>query len=588
MEKRKQAQNWRLHQARERRSWTQREVADQIDLLDVRTLRRWEAGEAAPSPRYRARLCELFAMNVEELGLLPNVDSLFLAQEDQRPPESPQLSSEERYPPSAFPRDQPVSGREKWNRQQLLKKVYSFWVKGLLEQSLREAPYLKLDLCACPGMVTIPWTQVVQQLDRSIRPLSPGTHIAQIYDDAGGELLILGEPGAGKTTLLIELARDLLDRASENEAHPIPVIFNLSSWPLKQQLLATWLVEELNNKYQVPQQVGLVWVEDDHILPLLDGLDEVSPAFRKTCVDAINAYRWQHGLVPLVLCSRREEYLDLGAQILLRQAIYIQPLTQQHIEDYLVNSGDQLATLQSAVHDNTDLQKIITTPLMLNILAQTYGGKPVERCKDSGALETRRKQMFTIYVERMLNRRKPASRYSVQQNMNWQAYLAREMKPHSHTEFDIERMQLDWRLTSRLQRLFHGLFIGLCAGLLGSVLIDFIAVPLENTMIKALVIAPGQALTVGIIAGIAGVLCGNILSTSLKRGIAGAIAGVIIGGSTIWVGNLLGWAVNVLVGTVFSVVIILVFLLLSRKDPKIQQAEVISWPWMRTRKKFPL
>ena len=323
IEKRKPTQNWRLRQARERRSWTQREVADQIDLLDVRTLRRWEAGEASPSLRYRARLCELFAMNAEELGLMPNVD--LLAKEDLCHPESPQLSTEERHQSSAFLKSQSASSREKWNRQQLLKKVYSFWIKGLLEQSLRDVTYLKRELCECPGAVITPWTQVVQHLDRSARPLPSDMHITQVYDDACGELLILGEPGAGKTTLLIELARDLLNRASENEAHPIPVIFNLSSWPLKQQSLTTWFVEELNSKYQVPQQVGLVWVEDDHILPLLDGLDEVSSAFRKGCVDEINAYRWQHGLVPLVLCSRREEYLDLGVQILLQQAIYIQP-----------------------------------------------------------------------------------------------------------------------------------------------------------------------------------------------------------------------------------------------------------------------
>lgn len=585
MEKRKKEQSWRLRQARERRSWTQKEVADQINLLDVRTLRRWESGEASPSLRYRARLCELFAMNASELGLVSNADPLLLAQEDQHHPESLQLSTEERYRSSAFlHKSQSISNREKWNRQQLLKKVYSFWIKGLSGQSLCEATYLKLELCECPGVVTTPWTQVGQQPDRSIRAFSPDTHITQIYDEACGELLILGELGAGKTTLLIELARDLLDRASENEAHPIPVMFNLSSWSLKQQPLTTWLVEELNSKYQVPQQVGLVWVENDHILPLLDGLDEVSPAFRKACIDAINAYRRQHGLVPLVLCSRREEYLDLGTPILLQQAIYIQPLTQQHIGDYLASSGDQLATLRSALRDDTDLQKFITTPLMLHILTGAYRGKSIEKFKDSGSLEMRRKQMFAVYVEHMLKRRKPGSRYSVQQSMNWLAYLAREMKQHSQTEFYLERMQLDWLPTSQLQRLCQGLFTGLWAGVLCGALVGFIAVPLEGTIVKVVIMALGLALTVGIIAGITGVLCEDILSTTLKKGIAGAITGVIAGGCTIWVGNLLGWAVKVLAGTVVSVVIILVFLLISRKDPTIQPIEATSWSWMRVRK----
>lgn len=556
MEKRKQEQNWRLRQARESRSWTQRDVADQIDLLDVRTLRRWESGEASPSPRYRARLCELFVMNVKELGLMPNADPLLLTQEEQSHAESSHVSIEEQDRPLAFLKSPPVSRREKWNRQQLLKKVYSFWIKSFLEESLREA---KNALYACPGVVNTSWTQVVQQLDRSIRPLSADTHITQIYDDACGELLILGEPGAGKTTLLIKLARDLLDRASENEAHPIPVIFHLSSWPLKQQPLTSWFVEELNSKYQVPQQIALVWVEDDHILPLLDGLDEVSSSVRKACVDEINAYRWQHGLVPLVLCSRREEYLDQSSQILLQQAIYIRPLTQQHIEEHLANSGAPLATLQSELCDDMDLHKLTTTPRMLRTLAQVYRDKSIE----TEVLDVRREQMLAVCVGCVLNRRKPGQRHSVQQNMNWLAYFAREMKRLSQRDF-YERRQLDWLQTTQL-RLCQSLFIGLLAGLLGGAFVDFIAVLPENIMLKAITIAPGLALTVGIIAGIAGALCENSLFASLKRGVAGMIVGVITGSCTIWVDHLQDRSMNVLSGTVVSVVIILVSILHSIK-----------------------
>ncbi len=58
---------------------------------------------------------------------------------------------------------------------------------------------------------------------------------ASYYDEADGALLILGEPGSGKTTLLLELARDLLDRAEQDETHRMPVVFNLSSWAVKQQ-----------------------------------------------------------------------------------------------------------------------------------------------------------------------------------------------------------------------------------------------------------------------------------------------------------------------------------------------------------------
>jgi predicted NACHT family NTPase len=157
----------------------------------------------------------------------------------------------------------------------------------------------------------------------SAQSVRPGTSILQIYDDACGELLLLGEARTGKTTLLIELTRELLLRAFENENHPMPVIFSLSSWSIERAPLVAWLIEELSNKYQVPQKIGQVWVENDQVLPLLDGLNEVNMATRNACVRAINEYRQLHGLLPMVVCSRREEYLNLSGRLVLLRAICI-------------------------------------------------------------------------------------------------------------------------------------------------------------------------------------------------------------------------------------------------------------------------
>lgn len=69
-------------------------------------------------------------------------------------------------------------------------------------------------------------------------------------------------------------------------------------------------VEELNTKYTVHPKLGKSWLDDNQILPLLDGLDEVAKEHRTTCIDAINVYRKNHGMMPTVVCSRRSEYLD--------------------------------------------------------------------------------------------------------------------------------------------------------------------------------------------------------------------------------------------------------------------------------------
>ncbi len=86
----------------------------------------------------------------------------------------------------------------------------------------------------------------------------------------GRSLLILGEPGAGKTTTLLQLARNLIGRAEQDVNHLIPVILNLSSWTNPTQPIATWIVDELNTKYQVPKAIGQAWLQQQQLLLLLD------------------------------------------------------------------------------------------------------------------------------------------------------------------------------------------------------------------------------------------------------------------------------------------------------------------------------
>src|SRR5437588_5355014 len=180
----------------------------------------------------------------------------------------------------------------------MLAKVRAFWITDVLEKSLLRENFIALGLSEEPDVIANPWQLVLQQPTQPPLLLTPTTSITQVYDDAGGELLILGEPGSGKTTLLLELARTLLDRASQDDSHPMPVVFNLSSWAGKQQPLSEWIIEELNTKYQVPRKLATTWMESEQILPLLDGLDEVSSTYRLACVEAINVYRLQHGLIP--------------------------------------------------------------------------------------------------------------------------------------------------------------------------------------------------------------------------------------------------------------------------------------------------
>ena len=60
----------RLRQERERRAWTQNDVASKVGS-DPKTVARWENGITFPGPYYRQRLGELFGKSLQDLGLIP-------------------------------------------------------------------------------------------------------------------------------------------------------------------------------------------------------------------------------------------------------------------------------------------------------------------------------------------------------------------------------------------------------------------------------------------------------------------------------------------------------------------------------------
>ncbi|MFN8472321.1 MAG: NACHT domain-containing protein [Anaerolineae bacterium] len=355
------------------------------------------------------------------------------------------------------------------NELNLLQKVRTFWIKGVLEKSLYQEAQLALGLEVRPTAVVRLSETLIQTSEQSTpQPLPPASTIQQVYDEANGQLLILGAPGTGKTTMLLDLTQDLLTRAMRDENHLLPVVFNLSSWAEKRPTLTAWLVDELRLRYDVPRAIAQEWVGKGRILPLLDGLDEVRAEERGACVEAINKYREAHGLDPLVVCSRIAEYEALAARLILTTAVLIQPLSREQVEHYLAELGSPAEGLRQMLAADAELRKLAETPVMLNVLLLTYEGGPAETIAepppDGSAPSTR---VFAAYVERMFERRGADRRYSREQTLHWLAWLARGMTQQGQTLFFLERLQPDWLPTRPLLRryvLVDRLGSGLVAG----------------------------------------------------------------------------------------------------------------------------
>jgi hypothetical protein len=342
----------------------------------------------------------------------------------------------------------PLNRQEYHHRQYILDKVHNFWVKGVLETSLHNQVLIDLGLEEKPDAVTHPWNMVLQLSSEESKPLPQGTKLIDIYDEVGEgrTLLILGEPGSGKTTTLLELARDLIQRAEQDFNLAIPVVFNLSSWTVKQEKIEDWLVEELNSKYQFPKKLGESFIKEEKLLLLLDGLDEVKAEYREQCLDALNEFH-NENTSEIVVCCRIKDYEALSNRLNFQSAVYLMSLTLEKIVNYLDSVGSNLRGLRTLIENDETLKELAKSPLMLYIITLAYQGVSVEDLPKTDVLEEHRQQLFDAYIEKMLNRHnrsKGEHRYSKQQTIHWLTWLAKRIAEESQTVFLIEKMQPQW------------------------------------------------------------------------------------------------------------------------------------------------
>jgi hypothetical protein len=327
------------------------------------------------------------------------------------------------------------------DRQQLLQRV-----KAAIEQSLslalQNCPPLGLSLTARPDFVD-------SAQARRPHDLSHPVPIWQSYEDADGDLLILGESGAGKTVLLEELTYQLIQQAERDRRALTPVMLNLASWGTRQLPIEEWLVEELSLQYFVPREAGKHIIEEDQVRLLLDGLDEVRENERGACIQAINKYKADH-MIPVTICGSTIEYLKAGVKLKLQQTFIVQPLSLAQLQEVLSQAGRQFASIQAVLRTDTILQQVFNTPLMLYVLFNAYQGQdtPIDLSTLNGSIDECKAQLWSKYVERMLEgwdekkRKDPHDdRQKVKDGLAW---LAWQMKQHKLSALHLQQMQVDW------------------------------------------------------------------------------------------------------------------------------------------------
>lgn len=404
--------------------------------------------------------------------------------------------------------DEETQARRRRNLRILLNKVRDFWVDGVLERSIAGADLIQLGKRLQPGAVERPWEALIPGTEPAALALSPEKTMIDLFGELDHALLVLDGVGSGKTMTLLELARAAIGRAEQDPLQPIPVVLTLSCWTQPRQTIADWVVEELNTKYQIPTRLGRQWLEDNDLVLLLDGLDEVDARQRPACVAALNRFRQDYGLVQIGVSSRTESYQATGNRLKLSGAILLEPLTTGQIEEYLAMAGPQAEALRAVLQEDAALQALARSPLMLNMMRLAYQGVSLEalRSEQLDSAKERRDLLLDRYVERMLGEvaGTEAERYPRTQTTRWLAWLARGMTRQSQNLFLIESLQPSW-LSGRAQRWLYALLTRLIIGLvlgLSSVAWGFLLPDLRSPAWGYLLVGAAGGLVMGLVDGL--------------------------------------------------------------------------------------
>ena len=288
--------------------------------------------------------------------------------------------------------------------------------------------------------------------------------IIEVFNRANRRLLILGCPGAGKTTMLLKLGEYLIKEANEKQNEPIPVVFDMATWYPEQEI-SNWLISRLKIKYNLPQKLAEEWLNDYHILPLLDSLDQQQEN-QTQCINAINRFLRQDERNSLVICCRYEEYDKSESRLLLTTAVI------EKIETYLNNSEHQ-GFLKKLINDE-NLIEFINNPLKFKLFMEV--DLKIEDIKtfESSFFKEREQlylyEFFNTYINKNLQENKfKKYQNDIEQTKKWLAWLANALQQNKQKEFLIEKIQPSWLENSQQKTLYRRYFGIISAVIFGSI-----------------------------------------------------------------------------------------------------------------------
>jgi len=268
-------------------------------------------------------------------------------------------------------------------------------------------------------------------------------------------LLVLGEPGMGKTSQLLKLGITLLEKCTQNNEQPLPIILNLSTFTDEYKIFDDWLQNNLVNMYNFPsKKIGDI-VKSNKIILLLDGFDEIGnylegeeekKKLRGKCIDAIHTFKMSE-LNPrqFVICSRLIEYeqtkhiAPVSAQIKIKN-LEIKQIKKslEKIETESCKNADKKAAkiLLYHINDNIALQECICVPFYYNMLLQILFEPKDESVIFPDNVDDLKKFIVDLFINRKLVSNK-STKYTIEKLKKYLSWLSIWAKNGSKVNFEL-------------------------------------------------------------------------------------------------------------------------------------------------------
>jgi hypothetical protein len=149
-------------------------------------------------------------------------------------------------------------------------------------------------------------------------------------------VVIIGAPGSGKTHVATSLVLDLIQRRGTG---PVPVLLSMRNWSASNRSLEDWMIDRLASDYEMSTEDIADLFAAKQIMPVLDGLDEITYDLQRRATQEISAMTRRR--VACVVTCRTGEYRRLAEEgAFLDQAAIFEmlPLRSRDVVEFIIKN----------------------------------------------------------------------------------------------------------------------------------------------------------------------------------------------------------------------------------------------------------